>query len=60
MDGYKVFSREPLWLLELNEYQRDNLLKALLSSKDTGHWHSEVRMMLECLPSKEQVTWVKR
>ena len=63
MDGYQVFSREPLWLLELNEYQRDNLLKALLfagDTADTGDWYSEVKMMLEGSPSKEKIAWVKK
>ena len=45
-----------VWVLLLNEYQRDRLLEALNSRelRDTGDWHGELRQMLQCdQPSEE-------
>ena len=44
----EVLLREPIWNLELNNYQRENLLVALeKEATDTGDWHGEIRLMLE-------------
>lgn len=42
-----VVYREPLWELRLNAYQRENLLRVLRATEDTGDWHGELRFMLE-------------
>lgn len=43
-------NRDKLWVLVLNEYQRDRLLAELNSRElaDTGDWHGELRFMLVC------------
>ncbi len=43
----EIFLREPVWFLELNDYQRSSLLEALKKAEDTGDWHGEIRLMLE-------------
>lgn len=54
----EVFLREPIWHLELNDYQRINLLFALEEGvNDPGDWYGEIKLMLEKRHEFERVHW---
>ena len=56
-----IAAREMVWRLELNDYQRTQLLLVLRQDVfDTGDWYKEIIQMLDKDPDYERLHWRTR